>query len=134
MRCSGKKLQNATFLGLGRKPKSDVLRARQLELEQKTQGSDVNSGSRITKKVCTVQITAVLENGSENDLLIPKSSFTVSDVDLKRFVRTPKPKLQNKNILSSTTCGEELQKIFKDWQSFKGLCLKGPKKFTDYNC
>ena len=26
----------------------------------------------------------------------------------------------NKNRLSSTTCGEELQKIGKDWQSFKG--------------
>ena len=29
---------------------------------------------------------------------------------------------KNKNRLSSTTCGEELQKIFKDWQSSKGLC------------
>ncbi len=28
---------------------------------------------------------------------------------------------RNKNRLSSTTCGEELHKIFKAWQSFKGL-------------
>ncbi len=34
----------------------------------------------------------------------------------------------NKNRLSSTTCGEELQKIGKDLQSFKGLCQKDPKK------
>ena len=34
----------------------------------------------------------------------------------------------NKNRLSSTTCGEELQKFFKDWQSFKELCQKAPKK------
>ena len=27
---------------------------------------------------------------------------------------------RNKNRLGSTTCGEDLQKIFKDWQSFKG--------------
>ncbi len=33
----------------------------------------------------------------------------------------------NKNRLSSTTCGEELQKIAKDWQNFKGLCQKDPK-------
>ncbi len=39
------------FFVLGRKPNSDVLRARQLELGQKTQGSDANSGSRITQKV-----------------------------------------------------------------------------------
>ncbi len=31
-------------------------------------------------------------------------------------------KRENKNRLSSTTCGEELQKIFKDWQSSKELC------------
>ena len=43
----------------------------------------------------------------------------------------------NKNRLSSTTCGEELHKIFKDWQSFnnwqsfKGLS-KIPKRFTDF--
>ena len=36
--------------------------------------------------------------------------------------------MTNKNRLSSTTCGEELQKIGKDWQSFKGLCQKDPKK------
>ncbi len=35
---------------------------------------------------------------------------------------------KNKNRLSSTTCGEELQKIFKDWQSFKGLSQKEPTK------
>ncbi len=29
---------------------------------------------------------------------------------------------QNKNRLSSTTCGEESHKIVKDWQSLKGLC------------
>ncbi len=39
---------------------------------------------------------------------------------------------RNKNRLSSTTCGEELQKIFKDWQIFKGFCQKAPKKFTDF--
>ncbi len=33
----------------------------------------------------------------------------------------------NKNRLSSTTCGEELQKIGKDWQSLKGLGQKDPK-------
>ncbi len=34
----------------------------------------------------------------------------------------------NKNRLSSTTCGEELQKIGKDWQSLiKGLGEKEPK-------
>ncbi len=38
----------------------------------------------------------------------------------------------NKNRLSSTTCGEELQKIFKDWQSFKGLYQKVPKRFSDF--
>ena len=38
----------------------------------------------------------------------------------------------NKNRLSSTTCGEELQKIFKDWQSFKGLYQKVPKRFTNF--
>ena len=38
----------------------------------------------------------------------------------------------NKNRLSSTTCGEELQKIFKDWQSFKELYQKVPKRFTDF--
>ena len=35
--------------------------------------------------------------------------------------------MKNKNRLNSTTCGEELQKIFKDWQSFKGLCQKEQK-------
>ncbi len=33
---------------------------------------------------------------------------------------------RNKNGLSSTTCGEDLQMIFKDWQSLKGQ--KAPKK------
>ena len=44
------------------------------------------------------------------------------------------PPLRNKNKhrLGSTTCGEELQKIFKDWQSLKGLCLKAPKKLNDF--
>ncbi len=37
----------------------------------------------------------------------------------------------NKNRLSSTTCGEELQKIYKDWQSFKALCQK-QQKITDF--
>ena len=31
---------------------------------------------------------------------------------------------KNKNRLSSTICGEELQKIFKDWRSLKGLVKK----------
>ena len=35
---------------------------------------------------------------------------------------------RNKNRLSSMTCGEELQQIFKEWQSYKGLCQKEPKK------
>ena len=34
---------------------------------------------------------------------------------------------ENKNRLSSTTCGEELQKIFKDWQSFKEFIKKYQK-------
>ncbi len=33
----------------------------------------------------------------------------------------------NKNRLSSTTCGEELQKIIKVWQSFKELSKKYQK-------
>ncbi len=34
----------------------------------------------------------------------------------------------NKNRLTSTTCGKELQKTFKDWQRLKGLYQKVPKK------
>ena len=38
---------------------------------------------------------------------------------------------KNKNRRSSTSCGKELQKIFNDWQSVKGLYQKVPKRFTD---
>ncbi len=39
----------------------------------------------------------------------------------------------NKNRLSSTTCGEELQKIFKDWQSLNKRTLsKSTKKVTEF--
>ncbi len=39
---------------------------------------------------------------------------------------------KNKNRLSSTTCGEELQKIVKVWQSFKGLCQKKYQKVDNF--
>ena len=39
---------------------------------------------------------------------------------------------ENKNRLSSTTCIKELQKIFKDWQSLKGLYQKIQKRFTEF--
>ncbi len=34
---------------------------------------------------------------------------------------------KNKNRLSSTTCGEELQKIYKDGKSFKGFVKNNQK-------
>ena len=37
-----------------------------------------------------------------------------------------------KNRLSLMTCSEKLQKIFKDWPSFKGLCQKAPRKVTTF--
>ncbi len=40
-------------------------------------------------------------------------------------------KEEKKNRLSSTTCGEELKKIGKDWQSFKGL-YKKYQKITNF--
>ncbi len=39
---------------------------------------------------------------------------------------------ENKNRLSSTTCGEELKKNFKDWQSFKGFLSKSTKKNNQF--
>ncbi len=51
-----------------------------------------------------------------------------ADKRLKALIEARK----DKNRLSSTTCGEELQKIFKDWLIFNGLSQKAPKKFTDF--
>ncbi len=60
-----------------------------------------------------------------------KISFSCTGVSYARRVQhlySPKREEErNKNRLSSTTCSEELQKIFKDWQSFKGFCQKAPK-------
>ncbi len=47
----------------------------------------------------------------------------------RSFLWKPR-KIINKNRLSYTTCGEELQNIFKNWQSWKGLWHKPPKNFT----
>ena len=63
--------------------------------------------------------------GGPGDILPPNHVHLYSPLFVgERNDRT----LKNKNRLSSTTCGEELQKIFKDWQIFKGFCQKAPKK------
>ncbi len=51
----------------------------------------------------------------------------------KVHLMRPHPALLNKNRLSSTTCGEELQKIGKDWHSFNQRTLsKSTKKIHQF--
>ncbi len=66
-------LQNATiFCAVKEAANSDVLRARQLELEQKTQGSDVQSGSRITKKVAQCKLQQYRKTDLKTICLSPR--------------------------------------------------------------